>query len=42
MSGKDEIRRLYLNGQWVEPLDPLPVINPATTEVFARVGTVRA
>src|SRR5512142_1312954 len=40
MSAKDEIRRLYLNGQWVEPRDPLPVVNPATTEVCARVGTV--
>ncbi len=40
MTGKGEIRRLYLNGQWVEPRDPLPVVNPATTEVFAHVGTV--
>jgi succinate-semialdehyde dehydrogenase/glutarate-semialdehyde dehydrogenase len=40
MSGKDDIRKLYLNGQWVEPGDPLPVVNPATTEVFAHVGTV--
>ena len=35
-----EVRRLYLNGQWVEPRDPLEVINPATGEVFASVGTV--
>ena len=40
MSAKDDMRRLYLNGQWIEPLDPLPVTNPATTEVFAHVGTV--
>ncbi|MCU0915525.1 MAG: NAD-dependent succinate-semialdehyde dehydrogenase [Planctomycetes bacterium] len=40
MPGKDDIRRLYLNGQWAEPQDPLPVINPATTEVLARIGTV--
>ncbi len=40
MSGKDEIRRLYLNGQWVEPQNPLPVTNPATTEVFAQIGTI--
>ncbi|MCL5279252.1 MAG: NAD-dependent succinate-semialdehyde dehydrogenase [Planctomycetes bacterium] len=40
MSGKDDIRRLYLNGQWVEPRDPLAVVNPATTEVFAQVGTI--
>lgn len=40
MSGKHDIRRLYLNGQWVEPRDPLPVVNPATTEVFAEIGTV--
>lgn len=40
MSGNDDIRRLYLNGQWLEPQEPLPVTNPATTEVFAQVGTV--
>jgi succinate-semialdehyde dehydrogenase/glutarate-semialdehyde dehydrogenase len=40
MSGNDDIRRLYLNGQWVEPQDLLPVTNPGTTEVFAQVGTV--
>ncbi len=34
-----EVKRLYLNGQWVEPRNPLDVINPATGEVFARVGT---
>ena len=37
---KIETRRLYLNGQWVEPNNPLEVVNPATGEVFARVGTV--
>ena len=40
MSAKDDIRRLYLNGKWIEPQDPLAVVNPATTEVFAHVGTV--
>ncbi len=40
MSGNTDIRRLYLNGRWLEPQDPLPVTNPATTEVFAQVGTV--
>ncbi len=40
MSQADGIHRLYLNGQWIEPQDPFPVTNPATTEVFARVGTV--
>ncbi len=36
----NEARRLYLNGQWLEPQDLLPVINPGTTEVFAQIGTV--
>ena len=36
----NEVRRLYLNGRWVEPREPLDVVNPATGEVFARVGTV--
>ncbi len=40
MSGKDDIRRLYLNGRWGEPSNPLPVLNPATTDVFAQIGTV--
>ena len=40
MSVNEDIRRLYLNGQWIEPQDPFPVSNPATTEVFAEVGTV--
>ena len=41
MSANDnDIRRLYLNGQWLEPRDPLAITNPATTEVFAQVGTV--
>ncbi len=35
-----ELRRLYLNGRWVEPRNPLDVINPATGEVLAGVGTV--
>jgi succinate-semialdehyde dehydrogenase/glutarate-semialdehyde dehydrogenase len=29
-----------LNGKWVESKDALDVVNPATGEVFARVGTV--
>jgi len=36
-----EIRSLYLGGQWVEPRDPIYVIDPATGKVFAGVGTVR-
>jgi succinate-semialdehyde dehydrogenase/glutarate-semialdehyde dehydrogenase len=36
-----EVRRLYLSGRWVEPRDLLDVTNPATGQVFARVGTVR-
>ncbi len=35
-----EIRPLYLNGKWVETPDALDVVNPATGEVFARVGTI--
>ena len=34
------IRPLYLNGKWVEPPDAIEVVNPATREVFARVGSV--
>jgi len=37
---KNHIRALYLNGQWVEPSTVLDVVNPATGEVFAQVGTV--
>ena len=40
MAKNDDIRRLYLNGEWVESQEPLSVSNPATTEVFAQVGTV--
>jgi len=29
-----------LNGKWVEPPDALDVVNPATGEVFARIGIV--
>lgn len=36
----DQIRPLYLNGKWVETPDALDVVNPATGEVFARVGTI--
>ena len=39
-SQANRIRPLYLNGKWVEPPDALDVVNPATGEVFARVGTV--
>ena len=40
MSILPEPRRLYLNGAWEEPAGLLGVVNPATGEVFARVGTV--
>jgi len=40
VSQANGVWRLYLNGRWVEPHDPLEVVNPATGEVFARVGTV--
>lgn len=33
------VYRLYLNGQWAEPCEMLEVVNPATGEAFARVGT---
>ncbi len=36
----NEIRRLYLNGQWVTPKNPLSVIDPGTGNVVAQVGTV--
>jgi len=39
-SQANQIRPLYLNGKWVESHDALDVVNPATGEVFARVGTV--
>ncbi len=39
-SRTNQIRPLYLNGKWVESQDALDVVNPATCEVFARVGTV--
>jgi succinate-semialdehyde dehydrogenase/glutarate-semialdehyde dehydrogenase len=34
------MRPLYLNGQWFQPPDALDVVNPATGDVFARVGAV--
>ncbi len=40
ISQTNKIRPLYLNGKWVEPPDALDVVNPATGEVFARVGAV--
>jgi succinate-semialdehyde dehydrogenase/glutarate-semialdehyde dehydrogenase len=36
-----EVKGLYLNGKWIEPSDPLDVINPADGKVFGRVGTIR-
>ncbi|MFV1968224.1 MAG: NAD-dependent succinate-semialdehyde dehydrogenase [Pirellulaceae bacterium] len=39
-TGSEDIRRLYVNGQWIEPRNPLQITNPATGEVFAQVGTV--
>lgn len=39
-SWTNQIRPLYLNGKWVDCPDALDVVNPATGEVFARVGTV--
>jgi len=39
-NSQTQIRPLYLNGKWVEPPDSLDVVNPATGEVFASVGTV--
>jgi len=38
---KNQIRPLYLNGKWVESSAALDVVNPATGEVFARVGTIK-
>ncbi len=38
--GEIDTKRLYLNGQWVPPANPLDVLNPATGEVLARVGTL--
>jgi len=35
-----DVKRLYLGGRWIEPANPLDVINPATGEALARVGTV--
>ncbi len=35
------LRRLYLNGKWVAPENPLAVENPATGEIIAHVGTVQ-
>ena len=40
MPTSNNVHQLYLNGQWVEPQDPLAVTNPGTTEVFAQVGTL--
>jgi succinate-semialdehyde dehydrogenase/glutarate-semialdehyde dehydrogenase len=41
MSINSEIRHAaYLNGRWAEPYSPLPVHDPATGELLARVGTV--
>jgi succinate-semialdehyde dehydrogenase/glutarate-semialdehyde dehydrogenase len=35
-----ETRKLYLNGRWIEPANPLDVTNPADGKVIGRVGTV--
>jgi len=35
----DDIRPLYLNGQWYRGGDPLDVVDPATGKAFARVAT---
>lgn len=32
---------LYLNGEWVTGDDTLTVVNPATGEVFANIGTIK-
>ncbi|MCX8037392.1 MAG: NAD-dependent succinate-semialdehyde dehydrogenase [Candidatus Sumerlaeia bacterium] len=36
-----QLHRLYLNGAWSAPAEPLDVINPATGQPFARVATCR-
>ncbi len=36
----NEIRRIYLDGRWVETGDSVPVVNPSTGEPIARVATV--
>ncbi|NUQ63788.1 MAG: NAD-dependent succinate-semialdehyde dehydrogenase [Pirellulales bacterium] len=35
-----DIRGLYLNGRWIDPREPIEVVNPANGKVIARVGTV--
>jgi succinate-semialdehyde dehydrogenase/glutarate-semialdehyde dehydrogenase len=35
-----EVQKLYLNGHWLAPGDPIDVINPANGEPFAQVATV--
>lgn len=35
-----EPRRLYLNGAWAAPKDPIDVVNPATGKVIGRIGTI--
>jgi succinate-semialdehyde dehydrogenase/glutarate-semialdehyde dehydrogenase len=39
-SSSGDVKRLYLGGRFVEPTGPLAVVNPASGEVFAHVGTV--
>ncbi len=39
-SDSPETRRLYLGGNWIEPVDPLDVTNPANGELIGRIGTV--
>lgn len=36
----DSVHALYLDGRWHHGGVPLEVVNPATSEVFARVATV--
>ena len=36
-SNATEVRRLYLNGRWAEPQNPIEVFNPATGEL---IGTI--
>jgi len=36
----NQVRPLYLNGNWAKDGQPLRVVNPATNEPFARVTTI--
>ena len=39
-SDASETRRLYLAGNWIDPVDPLDVTNPANGQLIGRIGTV--